>query len=892
MITKVAAITNFLRSSTHSDLADLYSEKMECQVLVATMGGTLVKGEFKGREFQKRTDGHNSWKSFRIPYDAKTNNPHWKDHPQTYDLSKYAEGIGMTGWDWKNQLSMWVGYDFDSITTHKTGISAEEMDKVLMAATKLDYITVRKSTSGSGYHLYVFLDPVKTLSHTEHSALARSILGKMCADTGFDFEGSIDCFGGNMWVWGRKMLKTDGLSLVKQGKKLYDIPLNWRDHLAVITNKSKKVKSTLLSKKQSKDEQDAFEKLLSQKVSTPLDDKHRAVIQYLNESGAFCQWINDLNILVTHTSDLKKIHKQYVLKGIYETVAVGKEETDHNCYMFPLQDGAWSVRRFTKGVQEAPSWMQDGQGWTQTYFNRAPDLATAARQHGGVEDTDGGFVFQEAELAIDAANAIGVSITLPVKYSSRESKLKIQAKTGRVIMKVKCENSDGPIPGWLRKKTHFQQILNTPQLPPAENDIVCSNDEGFRHCVNTDGQDGGWYIYSNTGWKYEPLTHIKAVLASLGYGPKEKDIVVGQHVQNHWTMVNKPFQPEYLGEREWNYKAAQLAYPLKESSENLNYPSWLKVLDHCGTGLNQAVLTNNWCQENGIQTGADYLKCWIASMFQVPSEPLPYLFLFGPENCGKSILHEALSLLMTKGAHRADTALRSTGDFNGELYNIVLAIVEEVNLGLRKNGSALSKMKDWVTSPKLSIHTKSKTPILVDNTLHFIQVANDITFVPVIPGDTRVVVIRVEPLKVIIPKREFLISLQLEASDFLTEVMQLKLPYSPDRLGIPIVSTIEKETLEQANMEDLDIFIQDHITPCPGKMTLTKDVFLVFQKNIEPDQLEYWTIRRFNKQMAKFSHLYPKGRRKKDNQHCFGNMSLESCEPEGKTLRREGDYLV
>jgi hypothetical protein len=69
----------------------------------------------------------------------------------------------------------------------------------------------------------------------------------------------------------------------------------------------------------------------------------------------------------------------------------------------------------------------------------------------------------------------------------------------------------------------------------------------------------------------------------------------------------------------------------------------------------------------------DYLLYWIACMLRDPFEPLPYLFFYGDQNSGKSIFHEAVSLLMTKGVAAADRALTNANDFNGELANAVCA---------------------------------------------------------------------------------------------------------------------------------------------------------------------------------------------------------------------------
>ena len=142
--------------------------------------------------------------------------------------------------DWYNQVSKWVAFDFDALIGHSDKHTAkltdEELQNVKEAAMEIPWVTIRKSTSGKGLHLYVFLDSVATCNHHEHAALGRAILGTMSGITGFDFENRVDICGGNMWVWHRKMEGTDGLELIKEGSIFRDIPKHWKDHVKVVTN--------------------------------------------------------------------------------------------------------------------------------------------------------------------------------------------------------------------------------------------------------------------------------------------------------------------------------------------------------------------------------------------------------------------------------------------------------------------------------------------------------------------------------------------------------------------------------------------------------------------------------------------------------------------------------
>jgi len=319
MPTRTVAIKRFLGAMTHPDLANLYDSDMECQVNVAQDGGDRVDSEFQGRRWQGWTDGATVWKSFRIPYKASTE-PEYEDKEMSFDLSAHVEAIGMTGWNWQRKISKWVAFDFDAMVGHSDKntqkLSNEQLEAVRKAAEAIDWVTIRKSTSGSGLHVYVFLDDVPTINHNEHAALARSILGVMSALTGFDFKSKVDICGGNMWVWHRKMKGTDGLTLIKKGSILKDIPPNWKGHVKVVTGRRRQ---NLPQDIEDKGNADIFEELAGQRANVPLDDDHKKVINYLKETNAYWWWDQDHHMLVTHTHWLQKAHEELGLHGFFKT---------------------------------------------------------------------------------------------------------------------------------------------------------------------------------------------------------------------------------------------------------------------------------------------------------------------------------------------------------------------------------------------------------------------------------------------------------------------------------------------------------------------------------------------------------------------------------------------
>ncbi len=742
-VTRTIAIANFLKQMTHPDLAEKYNHDMECQVNVAQDNGERVDGEFKGKKWQAWTDGIQIWKSFRIPYNAGTK-PEYEDVDMKYDLAEHADGIGMTGWDWKSQVSRWVGFDFDAITGHSDNHTKKLSDAELRAVqdTVMDvpWVTTRYSTGGKGLHLYVKLNGVPTETHHEHAALARAILGKLAALTGFDFQSRVDVCGGNLWIWHRKMKGTNGLSLIKDGITLDEIPDNWMEHLNVVTGRRRKVVPGFIAESDATDVERLFEELSGQRSHTNLDDEHKALIKWMEDQNVMWSWDQDSRILTCHTADLKRAHTELGFRGVFETIAKGTESgSDWNSFAYPMRRGGWSLRRFTPGVAESPTWQQDGSGWTQCYYNTDPDLRLASSANSGVEDADkGGYRFREAEVANKAANQLGVDLNLPSWANSREVWLR-EHKDGRLVAELERKENDngGEMNGWQADKKVWKRVFSAKAAAPQEIELG-NYDDMVRHLVAESGVELGWTLKCDGQWQEKAKDNIRTYLVgALDLSGAESNKVMGSCLAKPWTIVNRPFQPELVGDRKWNRHSAQLRYLPTVNKDNLSYPTWMSILNHLGTGLDAAVTSHPWCKASGILTGADYLKCWIASLFQEPEQPLPYLFFYSNEqSTGKSMFHEALGLLVTKGVEKGDNALINQQGFNGELEGSILCVVEETDL--RRNKQAYNRIKDMVTSPILQIHPKGGTPYNSPNTTHWVQCVSDDNWIATDSGLRRV----------------------------------------------------------------------------------------------------------------------------------------------------------
>lgn len=884
-IKRSVAIKKFLQAATHADLAALYNENMEVQVNVAQDGGQRMDTGEKGTRKLRYTDGVQNWSNFRIPRKAMSE-PEDNDCIINFEIDIHAEAIGMTGWDWKNKVSKWVAFDFDSITGHSSRhvatLTEAQLEEVKEQACKIPWVTVRKSTGGRGLHLYVFVDNVPTANHTEHQALGRAILGLMSAVAGYDFDGPVDACGGNTWVWGRKMRGTDGLTLVKQGEVLIDYPINWRDHIKVTASKGRQRN---LPQWIPENEQETFEQMTGERPRVPLDAEHRKLIDFLRGRSAVWWWDQDHHMLVCSTYDLKCAHKDLKMRGVFDTLASGKDG-EQNCFAFPMKQGAWVVRRYSQGVQETLNWSQDATGYTRCFLNRDPDLGTVARTMGGVEEEKGGFDFRTVQTVQDAAKILGVNFSLPEYMKSRRATMKAH-KDGRLIIKINSEPDDRPddMVGWRIDKKVWTRIFNI-TVESTTSDSDNNYDDLVRHLVSGTGQNAGWVVKGlNGAWSDEPLAHVKAALCS-SLGNKVANEVMGSSVLRPWRLVVKPFKPEYPGDRCWNRNSAQLRFtPAAEPSD---FPHWSMILNHVGQSLDNVVASDPWCQVNGVHNGHDYLILWCAFLFREPLRSLPYLFLYGPQNSGKSSFHQALSLLFDRkrGYVRVDGALMNKNAFNGEMENAVLCVVEETDLS-RQGGVAYDKIKDWVTAPDLTIHPKFVTPYSVPNSCHFVQTANNPAYCPIFKDDTRITMMYVPAFEKEIQRDILDAELEKEAADFLGHLFRIELPQSGRRLAIPMIATQEKADAGEANLTQFEQFLAEQTFAVPGQMVRLSELYSKFKNWLGKPDGDSMTKQKMTSQLSPET---PKGRGPDGNWY-IGNLSFEPVES-GPKLIRTGDRLV
>ena len=236
----------------------------------------------------------------------------------------------------------------------------------------------------------------------------------------------------------------------------------------------------------------------------------------------------------------------------------------------------------------------------------------------------------------------------------------------------------------------------------------------------------------------------------------------------------------------------------------------------------------------------------MACAFRDPFEPLPYLFLWGNENSGKSILHEALELLVTKGVVKADKVLKSNNEFNRELAGAIICAVEEKAL----TPAAHDRIKEYVPPARVAIREMRTNVYQVPNTTHWIQTSNKKTACPVASGDTRITVIAVRRLfKEEIPS-EMEARLKEEASHFLYTLLNMPLPPLIERLRLPMVATQSKAETAELNKTSLQRFIDECCQLREGPRTLRFSEFYdAFQQHLDAGEKHEWSKRNVTREM-------------------------------------------
>lgn len=144
---------------------------------------------------------------------------------------------------------------------------------------------------------------------------------------------------------------------------------------------------------------------------------------------------------------------------------------------------------------------------------------------------------------------------------------------------------------------------------------------------------------------------------------------------------------------------------------------------------------------NGDEDAYQYLRKWLACIFQRPDEVHTALVLCGSQGVGKNSFVEPLGLLL--GSHYAPLSSISelVSNFNYHLKNAVLIHANEALWG--GNKKEIGTVKAMITEQKCLIEGKGKDRIVVNNFKHVILSSNEDWPVHLDPDDRRFFVLKV-----------------------------------------------------------------------------------------------------------------------------------------------------
>lgn len=280
-----------------------------------------------GLEFQVFLDN----RPVRIPTDRNGDPVFGGELLTVEQLSKRVSLVGTSGWDYQAKVTRFIILDFDAID-HAAGHSDEIIDRIVAAARHLGWVWVRRSKGGRGIHVIVALSvPMPAGTGTEHQANARAIVDRMQSDSGFDFRRFVDCVGVIGYIWAKE-IRPNGFEVLVEPTSL--APEITRT--ATVAN--------------------------DEPQPTELNDQHQHDIDVMAEAGFVATW--DGKRLLCHSKGFEVLYRDPRRPGRFATKSPGTDPTEPNAFAYPLDDGGWSLNRFSVSPEaEADGWYANAQGF-------------------------------------------------------------------------------------------------------------------------------------------------------------------------------------------------------------------------------------------------------------------------------------------------------------------------------------------------------------------------------------------------------------------------------------------------------------------------------------------------------------------------------------------------
>lgn len=758
----------------------------------------------------------------RIPADGATK-PKNNNGPVDYHPELVAR-FGTSWWNWIDQQTEACSFDFD-FGHGGNGLTAEQIAEVDALAKRHPAVMSCTSRGGKGRHWVVWLRwPIKALTRGEHHRVCDAILAQLSADVGVDLGKYLCTYGQIQYVYDCNRAE-DGFRLVKSASETLALPENW-GALADAAREQKRFRHVTKAQQRALEAEFKISKV-------ELDETHLDIIDNMTTAGfpAIVESHQGRSLLKLHTKGLEADYKANPRKGVFATNSPGNNPQQPNAFAFLKPDGGLAVRRYNSQT-EAPCWHAGPSGILCLDYNISPTFEEACRQCGGKRDVRNDWTFSNGR-APEAMKALGIEFEVPQLLQNRLVVFRRDGQSLHVQISGDKSEKGWNIPGWryhYGKWEHdLADCLPACQLPRYE------------HCIRFTTELGAgesWHYLDDQGrWIAESLGAVKTYLKGYRHNDYEIAEIVQHHLHRNWRLERIPFAGEYPSRgRTWNRDGARYACEPKPG----DWTHWKMILDHCGRGLDRAVADNEWCRQHGILRGSDYLKMWAAVVFRKPTWRLPYLFLFSPEQgTGKSTFHRALARLFDAGRGCAELRKELTkDDFNDALVGAALCFIEEIDLS--QSYSIYNLVKNYVDAPTLKIRGMYSKADAKINYTHWVHTANPRHYCPVYPGDTRIVVVRVERYEG--QDLPWLTRLQglidQECPAFLDELLKLTLPAQGDgRLYLPVLETAEKrEAIAEREAEMQDWYVQLRELAADGKVNkLTAGALLEYLKASSTD---------------------------------------------------------
>jgi len=772
------------------DLAARYVPGMEVLAQVEQGKGEQVYRDHRTPVPNTYEDGEHTYYSYRIQA------PDDVHRPLTFPLCQHWSAIGWSGWDVVRGVAYGVGFDFDSLVNHgeAIGLTAEQLADVLAALKLLPYIEIRRSTSGNGFHVWVWFpldDLPQITTRIQMKALARAVIQRMAHDTGHDFADDVDHLGDILWVCAKRATKeNDGLSLVQAARHpMADWPRDFRDHLDVVTRKRRRTPINGTNGTEAETIDDATR----DRPRIALEASHRGFIADYAETGFYGIWNQDHNSFVCHTFAVNLVFDKRRMRGVFLTESKGTDPTKPNCWMYPLAGGGWRLFRFHQGTAEALTWETSTNGWTTCVIGQTPALKQVAARHNGIF-TGNGFTFLTPDDASNAVEVYGGQVGFPAWLTKFRPTTVTIAKHGGLEVTFVFHEGDNEEEAnghaWFKQRGPVWRAFIDVDTDARQADYESLADNLIR-VVARDGEQIGLYAHTESAWHKQTQDIIKARLTHEGITGGLQSDLLGWCAKHPFIRVARPFGGEYPGNRQWNLDGCKLLFtPALRNGET---PIWDRILTHLGRGLDDAVETDTWCKEHGLTNGADYLRHWYATMLRHPERRLPMLALYSFENnTGKSLVHEGpAELFDKKGYMFAAKALKNQNGFDSELHGRVLCALEEIDLA--KSPDFYANLKKWITSCWADFTYKRENTFMDTNFTHWVMCTNHRQFIPIEPGDERIVLWEVTPFEgQEISKPRLLDLLRKESPYFLRHLYDLDLSEVYGRVTLPVLMTAEK----------------------------------------------------------------------------------------------------